>query len=234
MTPGDVSDWVRFGVCFSPQADLVGGTVVAGIGIDACWHLRGRREHLLLAALPVVLGVHQLVEAFVWWGLQGHVSHTIERVALWLYLLIAFVLLPTFVPLAVRALEITNRAKRRMLPFVVLGAIVSVVLLAAMLRAPGISVELRPYHLAYGINLNHGGLIVSCYVTAVCGALFFSGYRDIALFGLANLVAVVVIAWLTIDGFASIWCGYAALSAGAIALHMRYTKPHRASTPLLA
>jgi hypothetical protein len=220
-------------VCFSPQADLVGGAVVTAIGIDACRHVRGRDDHLLLAALPVLLGVHQLIETFVWWGLQGHVSHTVERVALWLYLLVAFVVLPIFVPLAVRALEPTRRRKLRMLPFVALGAVVSAVLLDTMLRAPGIAVALRPYHLAYDVGLKHGGFVVACYVVAICGALFFSGYRGIAIFGLVNLAAVVVISWLTIDGFTSVWCGYAAVSAGAIALHMRYASPHR-SAPVLS
>lgn len=213
-------------MCFSPQADLVGGAVITALGIDACRHLEGRRDHLLLASLPIVLGAHQLVEAVVWWGLQGHVSHAIERIALWIYLLVAFVVLPIFVPYAVRALEPTGPAKRRMLPFVVLGIAVSTVLLAAMLRSPGIDVVMRPYHLEYTVNLHYGGLVVVAYVVAICGALFFSGYRDITVFGLANLVAVAVIVWLTIDGFASIWCGYAALSAGAIALHIRYSKPH--------
>jgi hypothetical protein len=39
---------------------------------------------------------------------------------------------------------------------------------------------------------------------------------------------------LTISGFTSIWCAYAALSAGAIALHMRSPKPNRMTPGLLA
>ena len=70
--------------------------------------------------------------------------------------------------------------------------------------------------------------VVALYVVATCGALLFSGYRHIEIFGVANLIAVALLAWLTIDGFASLWCAYAALAAGAIALHMRYAKPHRA------
>jgi hypothetical protein len=30
-----------------------------------------------------------------------------------------------------------------------------------------------------------------------------------------------------------LWCAYAALSAGAIALHMRYARPHRDAAYLL-
>jgi hypothetical protein len=218
-------------VCFSAQADIVGGTLVAAIGVDAYRHLRGRSSHFLLATLPVLLGVHQLVEAFVWWGVDGHVPQAVGRVALWTYLLIAFVVLPIFVPFAVLALEPTTRRRWQMAPFLALGAGVSAVLLAAMLDAP-IDAATHSYHLSYSVQLSHGGLVVALYVVAICGALLFSGYRHIAIFGLANLAAVVVLARLTLDGFTSLWCAYAAIAAAAIAIHMRYAKPHR-ETPYL-
>jgi energy-converting hydrogenase Eha subunit A len=218
-------------VCFSPQADVATGIVVGAIGVDAFRHLRGRNDHLLLAALPLLLGGHQLVEAFIWWGLEGHVPHTVGRVALWIYLLIAFVVLPIFVPVAVIALEPTRHRRLQLAPFVALGTGISAVMLAVMLRAPINAVE-RPYHISYSSSVSHGGLIVALYVVAVCGALLFSGYRNVEIFGFANLVAIVILAWLTLDGVASLWCGYAAVSAGAIALHMRYTKP-RQTTPYL-
>lgn len=200
--------------------------MVGAIGVDACRHLRGRNNHLLLAALPLLLGAHQLDEAFVWWGVEGRVPHDVGRVALWIYLLIAFVVLPIFVPVAVFALEPTARRRQQMAPFIALGVCVSAVLLDAMLRAP-INAAHRPYHISYSVTISNGGVVVALYVVAVCGALLFSGYRHVALFGFANLIAVAVLAWLTLDGFASLWCGYAALSAGAVALHMRYAKPHR-------
>jgi hypothetical protein len=40
-------------------------------------------------------------------------------------------------------------------------------------------------------------------------------------------VVVVMLAVLTADGFASLWCVYAAVSAAAIALHLRFAKAHR-------
>jgi hypothetical protein len=219
-------------VCFAPQADLVAGIGVTAIGVDAWRNVRGRSDHLLLATLPIILGVHELVEDFVWWGLQGHVPHEAGRVALWAYMVIAFVVLPVFVPLAVLMLEPTTRLRRRMAPFVALGAVVSTVLLVAMLRGP-VSAARHPWHLSYSIALPHAVIIVGLYVVAICGALLFSGYRNILLFGLGNLAVVVLLAALTADGFASLWCVYAAISAGAIALHMRYAKPHRAEPYVL-
>jgi hypothetical protein len=211
-------------VCFSPQADLVGGLVICAIGIDAARHVRRRRDFLLVACIPLLLGVHQLIEALVWWWRQGYVPDGIGRVALWAYLLIAFVVLPVFVPAAVIALEPTRRRRQLMVPFIVIGSVIAVVLLAAMIGGP-VGVKLAPYHLSYSIRLSDGLLVIACYVVAVCGSLLVSGYRNVAIFGIVNLVAVVIIARLTVSGFASVWCGWAALSSAAVALHCRFAKP---------
>jgi len=212
-------------VCFSPQADVVGGLVIGAIGIYAVRHVRQRREFLALAWIPLLLGAHQLIEALVWLWLQGHVPRGIGHVALWAYLLIAFVVLPVFVPLAVIAVEPTRRRKLMMAPFAVLGAAIAVTLLAAMVRGP-VGVKLAPYHLSYSIRVSDGFLVVALCVVAVCGPLLVSGYRNVALFGVVNLVAVIVIARLTISGFASVWCGWAALTSAAITLHCRFARPH--------
>jgi len=213
-------------MCFSPQADLVGGAVVAALGIDAVRHVHRRHGHVAIAALPLVLGAHQLDESLVWWGLQGHIPAGDGRVAMWVYLSIAFVLLPTYVPAAVLALEPLHRRRWVMAPFVVLGAAVSVVLLLAMIHGP-VHVALRPYHLSYGLRLGHARTVIVLYVTAVCGALLCSSDRHVVLFGAVNVVAIAIIAVLTADGFASVWCAWAAVSSGAIAAHLRFSAPHR-------
>jgi len=208
-------------VCFSAQADIVGGLVVTAIGLDVISHVNGRRKHMALAALPLLLGVHQLVEAFVWWSLQGHVNAGLGRVATWIYLLIAFVVLPVFIPLGVMWLEPQRRRRSVMVVFVVLGVAVSTVLLAAMARGPAKAV-LGHNHLSYSTDLRAGLVVVVAYVVATCGALILSSHRDVAAFGVVNLVAVAVLAKLTIDGFASLWCGWAALTSAAFAVHLRY------------
>ena len=60
-------------MCFSPQADFTAGAVVAGVGVQTLRRVRVRRE-LIVGALPLLLGIHQLVEGFVWLGLRGELS----------------------------------------------------------------------------------------------------------------------------------------------------------------
>jgi len=201
----------------------VGGIVVGIIGVDALRHVDHRDDHLAIASLPLLLGGHQIVEAFVWWGLQGHVPASVGRAALWIYLLIAFVALPIGVPLAVRAFEPDRRRRWLMDAFVAIGIVVGLYLFIEILRGPRVA-QLAPYHLAYSVPMAHGGIVTSLYVLAVCGGLLLSSYRHVVIFGIANLIAVAILARLTIDGFASLWCAYAAIASGAIAAHMRWGK----------
>ncbi|WP_040494760.1 DUF6629 family protein [Ilumatobacter nonamiensis] len=207
-------------MCLSPEADLIGGVVISAIGIDVLFHVSDRREVLGLATLPLLFGAHQLVETFVWWGLQGHVPGAIGDVAMWAYLLFAFVVLPVYVPLAVRAIEPPGPRRRVIDGLTALGAVVSTVLLVAMLRGP-VAAELRPYHLSYSTALPAGGIIVGAYVTATCGSFLFSGNRYLVMFGVVNIVAVASVAALVVSGFASLWCAWAAVMSAAFALYLR-------------
>ena len=220
-------------MCFSATADLVGGVVLAAIGFDTARHVRERRDHLALAVLPLLLAGHQVTEAFVWWGLQGQVSPGVGRVAMWIYLLFAFVLLPVYVPVAVFALEPPGRRRALIAAFIGLGALVSVTLLGSMVEGH-VTAVLGDHHLGYSIGLHAGVLVVAAYVVATCGAVMFSGYRRLALFGVVNLIVVAVLARWTIDGLASLWCAWAALSSGALAFHLRRGGSHRSVVTALA
>ncbi len=207
-------------MCFSATADLVGGVILAAIGLDAARHVHQRRDHLALAALPLLLAAHQIDEAFVWWALQGHVPAAVGQVAVWIYLLFAFVVLPTYVPLSVLALEAPGPRRRVILAFVALGAVVSTVFLVAMLDGP-VTAELHPHHLAYSVGLPAALVVVAGYLAATCGSLLASGYHRLALYGVVNLIAVALLTRLAIDGFASLWCAWAAVTSAAIALALR-------------
>lgn len=220
-------------MCFSPEGDLVGGVVVVAIGVDACLHLGDRREYLFVAGLPLLLGLHQITEAFVWWGLQGKVSPTLGNVAMWIYLLFAMVVLPVVGPLLVLGLERTPARRWRIVPFVAAGVVTSGILLATMV-ATHPTVHLGSYHLAYSLGLRHGTLVIGLYIVATCGSMLASGFRHVFWFGVSNLVAIAVLARLSADGFTSLWCFYAALASGAIALWLRFGHPTDPTLPIFA
>jgi hypothetical protein len=212
-------------MCFSPEADLVGGVVIGAIGIDTVRHCRHRRE-VPIASLPLLLAGHQLVETFVWWSAAGRAPPEAGRIAMWLYLLFAFCVLPLFVPLSMTAVEPRRRRRGLMAPFAAAGGVTAGILLVALLRtAPSASIGTA--HIAYKVAVPAGGFVVALYIVATCGPFFLSSFRHAVAFGVANLAAALLLAWALPSGFASIWCGWAALTSGAIALHLRFAEKHR-------
>jgi hypothetical protein len=205
----------------SAQADLIGGVIIGAIGVDAVAHARHSKDHMALAALPLLFAAHQLDEALVWLGLHGRVSWDVARAATWVYVLIAFVLLPLLVPLIVLSIERRKRRRLLLFPLVVIGAIVSAGFLLAVVRGP-MGVSLAHLHLSYHIGRD-GMVIDSLYVVVTCGAMLLSSYRHVAVFGVINLIAVMILAKLAADGFASLWCAWAALTSAGIAAHIRLT-----------
>jgi hypothetical protein len=217
-------------MCFSASADLAAGIVVSGVGVDALKRANTPRQ-LPLATLPLVFGVHQLVEAFVWWGLAGKVPAALGDRATWVYLAIAF-LLPAWVPLAVRGVEPAGRRRLLMSSLAAVGVLVAGILLWAIIRGP-ISAAVDGHHIAYSVQIPMGITLAALYVLATCGTLLLSGDRWIRYFGLSNLAAVVVLVWLTVGGLTSLWCVWAAATSVAIDLYLRETG-RRHAVPLLA
>lgn len=206
-------------MCFSPEMDVAAGVVVGSIGLASLRHVE-RPQELPLATLPVLFGAHQLSEAFVWWGLRGEVAASTGDAALWLYALFAFAALPLLVPMAVLLVEPDARRRRIMSRFALLGAVVSVVYLAALLDGP-VSASIRGRTLTYGVGAPYGQLLAVLYAVGTVGALVASSHRRIALFGAANAVVVPLLVLLAARAFTSLWCLWAAAASVVIADHVR-------------
>src|SRR5450755_119043 len=90
-------------MCFSPEADLTTGVIVGAVGIDALRHT-SRPQQMVLASLPLLLAVHEIDEALVWWGLRGQLPWAVTHAAIYIFLTVAFAL-PFLVPLATLGIE---------------------------------------------------------------------------------------------------------------------------------
>ena len=219
-------------MCYSPEADLVAGMVVGAAGIDALRHVDDRRD-LALAAVPLVLAAHQLIEAVGWWGLQDRVPEMAGTLAIGAYLIIAMGVVPALVPYAVMRTERDPTRRRLMVPLVALGAGVSMVLLFALSSGPyGATIGGR--YIAYETTLPWSGAIAVSYVVAVCAPLLLSTHRRLVLFGVINIPIVIGLATLLSAGFISLWCVWAAVSSIVITRHIREQSARTYSDPAAA
>lgn len=210
-------------MCFSPQADLAGGVVAGMIGVDALRHVRHHSERLL-AWLPLLFGAHEIVEAFVWWGLTDKVSWSVGGAAVWLYLAVAFVVVPVVVPVAVTAVEPNPTRRKIMIGLTAVGVVVAVIYLVVMVTRP-VGARIDGHTVVYSIPLGQNGTVNALYVLAACGLLMISSHRHIVIFGVVNLGAVAVLLMLASDANTSLWCAWAAVTSLVIAGHLRLAHP---------
>jgi len=205
-------------VCVSAQADVIAGLALLPIGVLSLREVRHMRE-LPFASLPLLFALHQLSEAVVWAGFEDQaVSDPLRQAALSAYLAYAMVVLPILFPLSVLLLE-PQGSRLRVAPFLLLGVVVSVALAIEVFSNP-VTVVVHPHALEYATGIRHGGILSIAYVVAVIGPAVLSGYRSVVAFGLVNLVGLVVVAFVYLEAFASLWCVYAALTSACVVIHM--------------
>ena len=217
-------------MCFSAAANFVGSGVLGGIGVVTLTRVKHRRE-LLFAALPAFFAIHQFIEGFVWLGLDGVLSPTITHNMGAAFMLYAQGLLPFLLPLSVLLFEPTAKSRKRMLPFLGLGASTTLYILWALTAYP-LQVYVKGNSIVYINQATNNMAVAVLYVIATCGSLFFSKIRMMVLFGGANLIILLVVMEVKRYAFTSLWCAYAAIASVIILAY--FWKSHAARPFLYA
>jgi hypothetical protein len=212
-------------MCFSATANFVGSGVLGAVGVATLAHVKHRRE-LLFAALPTLFAIHQFTEGLVWLGLDSRLSPQVTHDAGAAFMLYAQGLLPALIPLSVLLFEPTVKRRRRMLPFVVLGFGLTLYMLWALAAFPT-QVYLRSNSIVYMNQATNYFWVAVLYVIATCGSLFFSENWDMVLFGVANLVILLITMAVKRYAFTSVWCAYAAVASVIILAYFWRSKAQR-------
>lgn len=204
-------------MCFSASMDLTAGMFVTGLGVDALSHVT-RREQKPLAVLPLLFGVHQLVEAVVWWHVDGRASASASAVAVFVYLLIALGIVPLLVPYALVRLRLTGPAVGWIC--LVAGALAVCLDMWGMGKGP-MTAHDAGHHLAYDLTVPYSQIGLPLYVIATCLPLILGRSNLLRLFGWMNLAVVATLAALAQDGVISLWCVWAAITSFLICVYLR-------------
>jgi hypothetical protein len=198
-------------MCFSATANFVGSGALGAIGAVTLTRVKDRRE-LLFASLPVLFAIHQFIEGFVWLGLDGILSPAVAHNMGAAFMLYAQGVLPFLLPLSVYLFEPTAQARRRMLPFVVLGSGTTLYILWALTAFPT-QIYIKENTIVYMNQATNNTAVAVLYVIATCGSLFFSKIKPMILFGVANLAILLVVMEVKRYAFTSLWCAYAAVAS---------------------
>ena len=211
-------------MCWSPTADAVAGAVIGSIGVVTFVSARRGRDRVL-GALPLVLGAHQLVESVVWLETQGRVPAGVGRAAVTVWAVIAFVVLPTLVPLGVLVSAWPRDIGRARLTACLLIGMVVTGVFAADVADQQVTATAQGHVLDYGLGINAGWLLIGGYLLSTLGAPLLSPDRYVRWFGLAAMIGAAGCAAAWRLAFASTWCAYAAVLSVMLLVWVRRPEP---------
>jgi len=198
-------------MCFSATANFVGSGVLGAVGVVTLTKVKHRRE-LLFASLPTLFAFHQFIEGFVWLGLDGIMSKQTAHNMGAAFVLYAQGLLPLLMPLGVMLFERTKARRRTMLPFVILGGLLTLYMLWGLTAYP-LQVWVQGNSIVYVNQATNQTWVAVLYVIATCGSLFFSKVPMMVAFGFANLGILLAVMAVKRYAFTSLWCAYAAVAS---------------------
>ena len=210
-------------MCFSATANFVGSGVLGAIGVLTLTKVKHRRE-LLFASIPALFAVHQFIEGFVWLGLDGILPPSVAHNMGAAFVLYAQGLLPFVLPLSVLLFESDIGSRRRMLPFAVLGGLTTLYMLWGLTADP-LRVYIEHNSIVYVNDATNHTFLAVLYVISTCGALFFSRVKPMVIFGVANLVILLIVMAVRRYAFTSVWCAYAAIASIIILVYF-WTSGH--------
>ncbi len=166
-------------MCFSPTASLAVGASVGTLGAAAMMTVK-RGEDRPLAAVPLVLGVQQMVEGLVWLSFG---APAFNAIATYGYVAISYLLWPVYVPLAVQRAE-PDAGRRRLVRLCAMaGASVVLYLLPFVLTA-SVSSRVVGHSIRYEIaGVGFPIPFFVLYVTSIFGSCMLSTPRALRLLG---------------------------------------------------
>ncbi|MEV7673870.1 DUF6629 family protein [Streptomyces sp. NPDC088752] len=191
-------------MCWSATADLWAGLGIGAVGVASLASIR-RPGDAPLAALPLLLGAHQVVEAAVWHAGGGAGPATLA------WAVIALPLLPLWLPVGV--LTAARPADRPRLLVPLAAGLATAGVLAHRLATRPVTAEVRGHTLGYAVDPPHAPLLLPAYLLATVGALLLARDRLLRLLGLLTGAGAVVCALLWSTEFVSTWCALAAVAS---------------------
>jgi len=116
-----------------------------------------------------------------------------------------------------------------MLGFVILGGGLSLFILWGLIAAP-LHVFARGHTIVYDNEFTSSIPVGAAYLIATCGALLFSGYRYLVVFGVLNIIGLIAVLFIYAYAFTSLWCAYAAAMSIIIYFFFRQSRSKRPAT----
>ncbi|MCF8408053.1 MAG: hypothetical protein K9G36_03685 [Crocinitomicaceae bacterium] len=198
-------------MCFSANASFGAGIVLSAIGVITIKKAQSSSQ-LFFASIPLIFGVQQITEGFIWLSLVNPTYSFLKYGAIYIFLFFAQVVWPIWVPYSILKFESTKKQGMAAKLLVIIGAIVSLYLAYCLLTFP-VDAKTTGSHISY---IQHYPSAISKY----CGFLyivstilpsFISVNRRMWLLGTSIFISYLITTIFYTDYVVSVWCFFASI-----------------------
>jgi hypothetical protein len=203
-------------MCFSAGASFAGGAVITAIGVMTVrTNLDPSRR--LFAAIPLIFGVQQISEGFVWVALQSPGHDLMLSISTYIFLIAALVVWPSMIALSVLAMEKVKSRRLALYFFLVVGLLTSIYYGLSLL-VNDVNPRIISHHIKYASEYPRPLAlpVFIAYLIATLAPLFISSVRKMWMFGLLVAASCLITGIFFKEYLASVWCFFAALISAVI------------------
>ncbi len=203
-------------MCFSAGASFVGGALITAIGVMT---VRTNRDpsRRMFSAIPLIFGVQQISEGFVWVALQSPGHDLMLSISMYIFLIAALIVWPSVLPLSVLAMEKVKNRRLALYFFLVVGLLTAAYYVLSLL-VTDIDPRIISHHIKYAPEFPRPLAlpVFIAYLIATLAPLFISSVRKMWMFGLLVTVSCLITGIFFKEYLASVWCFFAALISAVI------------------
>lgn len=198
-------------MCFSVEASFGAGIVLSVIGVASIKKVQSPSQ-IVFASIPLIFSVQQITEGFLWLALSNPGYAYLQQVTTYIFLLIAQIVWPVWVPLAILLAEKEVKRKTIQKLLVIVGVLLSSYM-AYCLFSYNVHAKIIGYHILYVQNYPialtiAGGVF---YFIATIVPPFFSTIKRMWLLGIAILISYIITIVFYESYFVSVWCFFASV-----------------------
>lgn len=203
-------------VCFSATASFALSAVLGGVGAVSLLQNRNK-EHQMVAAIPLLFSIQPAAEGIVWMTMSNPAQATLHRLATNAFLIVALMIWPLWMPLALRRAEGDSERRPLLTGLAGVGLFVAVFAGQELLRFPP-TARIVGHSLTYGYG--PGGLqyfaYLAVYIVPAALPFFVASLRHARIAGLVLISSLILSDIVQRDAITSVWCFFAAVFSGLI------------------
>jgi hypothetical protein len=202
-------------MCFSATASFSAAGILALAGAATLSKARGPREWPL-ASVPLVFALQQGIEGLLWQTVPA--GHPAGRGLATSFAILALIVWPSFIPLAVGLAE--KARKRRQLILALMGPGLAVAAYSVLdIWAHPYMAWPAPHSLVYINDSPFPWPLMLAYLAAVCAPPLLSSSPAIRWFGIVVTFGLAITLGFFFVSLVSVWCFFAAIASAILVGH---------------